>query len=232
MDNKKSIFQTLSAVNVNSFTEKKNNLTYLSWSHAWAETVKLYPNTTYEVVSFPHADGTFKPYVYDTNLGYLVQTVVRIEDLAIPMQLPVLDGANKAMKTNSYEYSTKYGKKTVEAATMFDINTAIMRCLTKNLAMFGLGHYIYAGEDVPQQLEELAKTTLKPTTKATPAANTETAEETKRKEGALKAFNALKKEPEILKHLVKEEKMSYASIEDFVKGESIEKILAVYDKVK
>ena len=67
------------------------------------------------------------------------------------MQLPVMDGANKAMKNVSYKYTTKYnGEKTVEAATMFDINTAIMRCLVKNLALFGLGLYIYSGEDLPE----------------------------------------------------------------------------------
>tara|TARA_R110000765_G_scaffold166183_1_gene271116 strand:+ start:225 stop:554 length:330 start_codon:yes stop_codon:yes gene_type:complete len=65
------------------------------------------------------------------------------------MHLPVLDGANKAMKAEAYIYSTKYKDKECKAASMFDINTAIMRCLTKNLAMFGLGLYIYAGEDIP-----------------------------------------------------------------------------------
>jgi len=66
------------------------------------------------------------------------------------MNLPVLDGANKAQKNVDYTYKTKFSEKIVNAATMFDINTAIMRCLTKNLAMFGLGHYIYAGEDFPE----------------------------------------------------------------------------------
>jgi len=62
-----------------------------------------------------------------------------------------MDGANKAQKSVEYKYNTKFnGEKTVEAATMFDINTAIMRCLTKNLALFGLGLYIYAGEDLPE----------------------------------------------------------------------------------
>ena len=65
------------------------------------------------------------------------------------MHLPVLDGANASMKAEKYTYSTKYKDKDCEAASMFDINTAIMRCLTKNLAMFGLGLYIYAGEDIP-----------------------------------------------------------------------------------
>jgi hypothetical protein len=54
------------------------------------------------------------------------------------------------MKDTEYSYATRYGDKTVEAATMFDINKAIMRCLVKNLAMFGLGIYIYAGEDLPE----------------------------------------------------------------------------------
>jgi hypothetical protein len=69
------------------------------------------------------------------------------------MWLPVMDGANQAMKSESYEYSTRYGVKTVDAASMFDINKTLMRCLTKNLAMFGLGLYIYAGEDLPEVTE-------------------------------------------------------------------------------
>jgi hypothetical protein len=60
------------------------------------------------------------------------------------MQLFVMDGANNAMTNHSYKYTTKFGEKTVEKATMFEINTAIMRCLTKNLALFGLGINIYA----------------------------------------------------------------------------------------
>lgn len=65
------------------------------------------------------------------------------------MQLPVMDGQNNAQKNVKYEIA-KYGKKyNVEPANMFDINTAIMRCMTKNLAIFGLGHNIFAGEDLP-----------------------------------------------------------------------------------
>jgi hypothetical protein len=79
----------------------------------------------------------------------MVSTTVTVGELTIPMHLPVLDGANKAMKAETYTYATKYKEKECKAASMFDINTAIMRCLTKNLAMFGLGLYIYAGEDIP-----------------------------------------------------------------------------------
>ncbi len=146
-----NVFETLNNINVNGHTEGKNGLTYLSWAWAWAEFKKVYPEATYEVVKF---DG--KPYVYDENLGYMCYTTVTVGDLTHEMWLPVMDGANKAMKAVPYEYTTKYGKKTCEAATMFDINKTIMRCLTKNLAMFGLGLYIYAGEDLPEEEKEQA----------------------------------------------------------------------------
>jgi hypothetical protein len=144
-----NVFETLSSINVNEYTEKKNGLTYLTWSYAWKEFKKVCPDATYEVVKF---DG--KPYVYDENLGYMCYTTVTVNGLTHEMWLPVMDGANKAMKAVPYTYKVKsYGKeveKTVQAATMFDINKTIMRCLTKNLAMFGLGLYIYAGEDLPE----------------------------------------------------------------------------------
>ena len=76
-------------------------------------------------------------------------TEVTIAGETLEMWLPVMDGANKAMKSTQYSYTTRYGEKSVEAATMFDINKTLMRCLVKNLAMFGMGIYIYAGEDLP-----------------------------------------------------------------------------------
>ena len=80
-------------------------------------------------------------------------TKVTIEGITHEMWLPVLDEKNKAMKNKLYTYKTKYGEKEVAPATMFDINKTIMRCLTKNLAMFGLGIYIYAGEDLPEDVK-------------------------------------------------------------------------------
>lgn len=147
MENKNQIFETLSAINVNDKVEKKSNLTYLSWAWAWSETKKAFPDASYQVKGDPI---TQKPYFYDENLGYMVMTEVTIEGETLEMWLPVMDGANKAMTATSYSYSTRYGDKTVEAATMFDINKTLMRCLVKNLAMFGLGLYIYAGEDLPE----------------------------------------------------------------------------------
>lgn len=145
----KNPFEVLSAVNVNNYTEKRKGdngpeLTYLSWCFAVSEVKKRYPDMTYEVIKF---NGL--PYVYDDNTGYMVYTTVTINGVTNEMWLPVMNGANRAMKNHPYKYATKYGEKTVEAATMMDINKAIMRCLTKNLAMFGLGLYIYAGEDLP-----------------------------------------------------------------------------------
>jgi hypothetical protein len=53
------------------------------------------------------------------------------------------------MKSEPYTYKTSKGEQTVQAYTMMDVNKAVMRCLVKNLAMFGLGIAIYAGEDLP-----------------------------------------------------------------------------------
>ncbi|AUR89322.1 single-strand annealing protein [Vibrio phage 1.122.B._10N.286.46.F8] len=142
------VFKTLNEINVNHRTEQKKtgkvNLTYLSWAWAWAEVCKKFPDANYEMT---HYDG--KPYLFDEHLGYLVATEVTIQGETKKMSLPVMDGANKAMRHIPYTYKTKFGDKSVEAATMFDINKAMMRCLVKNLAMFGLGLYIYAGEDLP-----------------------------------------------------------------------------------
>lgn len=147
-------FKLLYEVNCNDKTEKKNGLTYLSWAWAWAEFKKRFPTATYDIKKF---DGL--PYLVDSATGIIVYTSVTVNDLTHEMWLPVMDGANKAMKLEQYQYNIwnryekKWETKTVEAATMFDINKTIMRCLTKNLAMFGLGLYIYAGEDLPETIE-------------------------------------------------------------------------------
>lgn len=139
-------FEKLSAINVNDKVEKKSGLTYLSWAWAWSEAKKACPDARYTVITDP---STGKPYFYDESLGYMVLTEVTIEEETLGMWLPVMDGANKAMKATAYSYQTRYGEKSVEAASMFDINKTLMRCLVKNLAMFGMGIYIYAGEDLP-----------------------------------------------------------------------------------
>ena len=172
------VFKILNAINVNENTEKKNGLTYLSWAWAWAELKKVYPDATYQI---RHFDG--KPFLYDETLGYMVMTEMTVDGITHEMWLPVMDGSNKAMKDKPYTYRVKnqnhkyaklneadgkfydkygneqpeYIEKNVERATMFDVNTAIMRCLTKNIAMFGLGLYIYAGEDLPEEEDKKAE---------------------------------------------------------------------------
>jgi hypothetical protein len=137
-------FEKLSAINVNEHVEKKKDLSYLSWAWAWSEVKRACPDARYKM-------GETE---YDEALGFMCHTTVTIEDETLEMWLPVMDGANKSMKKTSYTYSTRFGEKTVEAATTFDINKTMMRCLVKNLAMFGLGLYIFAGEDLPEDISE------------------------------------------------------------------------------
>ncbi len=144
-------FEKLSAINVNAHVEKKKDLTYLSWAWAWSETKKACPDATYKIGATD----------YDEALGFMCHTEVTIAGETLEMWLPVMDGANKSMKKEAYTYSTRYGDKQVEAATTFDINKTIMRCLVKNLAMFGMGIYIYAGEDLPDT-EVAAPATITP----------------------------------------------------------------------
>ena len=150
-------FNTLYALNVNDRTEKKNGLTYLTWAVAWAEFKKQYPSATYRIVKDANSN---LPYFVDERLGIIVYTEVTVDGLSYEMWLPVMDGANKAMRLEPYtyqvwdKYKNNYVEKKVDAADMFNINKTIMRCLVKNLAMFGLGLYIYAGEDLPEETTE------------------------------------------------------------------------------
>ena len=131
-----------------TISKRKKDLTYLSWPYAWAEVKKKYPNATYKIHLFGEKQ---LPYVFDEGTGYMVFTSVTIENLTHTMWLLVMDSANKTIKSTSHTYNTKFKKDIlVEVATMFDVNKTIMRCLVKNLAMFGLGLYIYSGEDLPE----------------------------------------------------------------------------------
>jgi len=133
-------------LNVNEYAEKKGKFTYLSWSLAWKEFIKVYPAATYTIKK----DDNGVPVFGNDAIGYMCYTEVTAGEVTHEMWLPVMNGANKAMKAIPYSYKTKYGEKQVEPMTMFDVNKTVMRCLTKNLAMFGLGLYIYAGEDLPE----------------------------------------------------------------------------------
>lgn len=158
VDERRAIyFDALYSLDMNDKVEKRENLSYLSWANAWAEFKRAYPSATYRIVKDPI---TNLPYFADERTGIMVYTEVTVDEITHEMWLPVMNTSNKAMKLESYTYKVydkfkkEYVERTVEAASMFDINKTIMRCLVKNLAMFGLGLYIYAGEDIPEKMVE------------------------------------------------------------------------------
>lgn len=155
-DRRKAMFDALYSLDLSDKLERRENdkLSYLSWANAWAEFKRAYPNAEYRIIK---DSATNLPYFNDPNTGLIVYTEVTADNQTYEMWLPVMDAKNKAMREQPYTYQVydsykkTYVEKTVQAATMFDVNKAIMRCLVKNLAMFGLGLYVYAGEDLPNE---------------------------------------------------------------------------------
>lgn len=132
MTEEKNYFQILNDINVSDKTEEKNGLKYLSWAYAWGAVKKLYPDATYKV--YETAEGCI--YWNDGKTAW-VKTGVTIEGLEHIEYLPVLDYKNKSI--------------TVAEITSFNVNSSIQRSLTKAIARHGLGLYIYAGEDLPEE---------------------------------------------------------------------------------
>ncbi len=139
LDEKRSLcFDALYNMNLGDKVEKKDNLSYLTWSEAWKAFREVYPSATFRVITNP---DTKLPYFVDPNVGIMVFTEVSADDLTLTMFLPVMNSSNRAMKLEPYNYQVwdkqnrRYVDKTCEAATMFDVNKTIMRCLVKNLAL-------------------------------------------------------------------------------------------------
>jgi hypothetical protein len=122
--------------NVNDHVEKKNGLSYLSWAWAWAEALKADPKASYKIEMF--GDKCFM----DINGTAMVFVTVTMFDKPMTCQLPVMDYRNKAIPNPD----------------AFAVNTAIMRCMTKALALHGLGLYLYSGEDVPEETKQVVIT--------------------------------------------------------------------------
>ena len=135
-------------ININERLEKKGNLSYLSWAHAWGEALRIDPNATFHVSSFDRGDGVTQIYM-DVNGTALVWVTVTLNGKAMTCQLPVMDNKNKAILNPD----------------AFAVNTAIMRCMVKALALHGLGLYVYAGEDLPDGEPEPKKPEPKPEAK-------------------------------------------------------------------
>jgi len=137
-----SKFKELNAINVNKMTEKKGNLTYLSWAYAWQETMKVCPDMTRTV----YESATGNNYHTDGKTAW-VKVGITIGDQEHIDYLPIMDARNAALP--------------IEKVTSFDVNKAIQRSTTKAIGLHGLGLYIYAGEDMPDE-EKTAKAPSEP----------------------------------------------------------------------
>ena len=124
-------FIELNKINVNDKVEKKNNLTYLSWAWAWGEVKKKHPDATYTI--YENNEGW--NYFTDGRTAW-VKTGVTINNIEHIEYLPVMDFRNKSIPLDNI--------------SSFDVNKTIQRSLTKAVARHGLGLYIYAGEDLPE----------------------------------------------------------------------------------
>lgn len=167
----KEVWDVLSKIDVEPMVEKKNTKEknaprYLSWMSAWKLANDNFPGVEIEVREW---DG--KPYLVDPVLGIMVETKCTINGVSRSERLPVMDSSFKAQKMQPWEYEVAAysngnktydpqtgkplkNKKVVEAATMFDINTAIQRCKAKNLAIFGLGYKLYVKEDILKYIND------------------------------------------------------------------------------
>lgn len=128
-------FVELNSINVNEHTEKKNNLTYLSWAWAWGEVKKRFPDATYKV----YEDDNGCIYWTDGRTAW-VKTGVTVNGIEHIEYLPIMDFKNRSIPLSDI--------------TSFDVNKSIQRSLTKAVARHGLGLYIYAGEDLPEDEQD------------------------------------------------------------------------------
>lgn len=142
-EDKKSVFATLSEIDVKPYLDKKGRLDYLSWANAWKLVKRAYPDANYKIVEFPEYILTKEGWVAtgrnvdyrQTAAGCEVEAVVTIEGQEYSSKLFVMDYRNKALSK----------------ATYFDINKTQQRALVKALAIAGLGLSVYAGEDLPEE---------------------------------------------------------------------------------
>lgn len=138
-------FNELNSRNVNDNVEKKNGLNYLSWAYVQQELTKLDENFQHRFIEFPSTDSDrediFLPYL-KTEEGYMVCAEITLFGVTKREWLPVLNYKNQTIPKGS--------------ATTFDINKSMKRVFVKCAAQFGLGNYLYLGEDGPEQPFESA----------------------------------------------------------------------------
>jgi hypothetical protein len=145
----KSVFEQLSSLNLSSKTEKRGNLTYLSWAHAWAECKKLFPDMTRTV----YESDTCMNYFTDGSTAW-VKVGVTIQGQEHIDYLPVMDMRNQSVPLANI--------------TSMQVNKTIQRSTVKALALHGLALNIYAKEDFPAESDsniQAVKAQPKATTK-------------------------------------------------------------------
>ena len=131
----KEVWETLSKVDCSEHIEKKMNLSYLSWAWAWGVLMEHYADAQFTFQAFTDSDEIMRDAMFYPDGSASVHVTVSIGSLTRSMWLPVMDYKNNAISNPSAR----------------QISDAKMRCLVKAIALFGLGHYIYAGEDLPSQ---------------------------------------------------------------------------------
>jgi len=134
----KEVWETLSKVDCSEHIEKKMNLSYLSWAWAFGTLMEHYADATFEFGAFTTAEDAMHDAMFYPDGSASVFVTVDIQGLKRSMWLPVMDNRNNAISNPSSR----------------QISDAKMRCLVKCIALFGLGHYIYAGEDLPSSDKE------------------------------------------------------------------------------
>lgn len=135
-----AVFNRLNKIDCSGQVEKKNGLTYLSWAWAWTKVKENYPNSFYTI--YENEQGW--NYFTDGRTCWVKTGVTVVDENNTALEhieyLPVMDFKNASISKDK--------------VTSFDVNKAIQRSLTKAVARHGLGLYIYAGEDLPQEDEE------------------------------------------------------------------------------
>lgn len=147
----KTPWEVLSRIDVSDKIEKKNGLSYLSWAWAWGKLKEHYPHAWFR----KHEGASGYPYFMDVQGYAFVRVTVGLDrngDHEVTESLPVLDNRNKP----------------IQGPNAFEVNNALQRCLAKAIAYHGLGHYIYAGEDMPQEAQEEPVESVKPAPVPTP----------------------------------------------------------------
>lgn len=140
MEDHKKVWSVLSKIDCSDQIEKKGNLKYLSWAWAWGIAMEHFPDTSFEVKYFADPSHETKQYPFEVHPDGTVTVwmEIAINGIRRTMWLPVMDNRNNSIKNPSSR----------------QVSDTTMRCLVKGLALFGLGHYIYAGEDLPEAADE------------------------------------------------------------------------------